>query len=87
MGETSILKELKADKIKEVFQNTESKFIYFYSKSQLSLEELPRVEEFAKKLMRGMHCVSYKINLDENFDALADYLKQRNPKTADTTVE
>lgn len=47
MGETSILKELKADKIKEVFQNSESKFIYFYSKSQLSPEEFQRVEEFA----------------------------------------
>lgn len=29
----------------------------------------------------------YKINLDENFDALADFLKQRNPKAAETTVE
>ena len=62
------MKELAGDKIKEVLQNNENKFIYFYSKATLSLEEFSRVEDFAQKISKGMHAVPYKINLDENYD-------------------
>jgi hypothetical protein len=77
------MKELSGETIREVLKNKENKFIYFYSKATLSLEEFSRVEEFAQKISKGMHAVPYKINLDESYEVLSKHLKERNPKTAD----
>lgn len=81
------MQDITADKIKEVLQNKENKFIYFYRRSTLNLEEFRRVEEFAQKIANGMRVVPYKINLDETYEELVTYLKERNPKTADQTEE
>lgn len=80
MGE-SIMREMV--NVKEVLQNKENKFIYFYRKSALSLDEYKKVEEFAVKMANGMRVVPYKIDLDELEGALISYLKERNPKTAE----
>jgi hypothetical protein len=62
------MKDLTGDKIKEVLQNKENKFIYFYRKSRLDLEEFNRVNEFSLKIENGMRVVPYKIDLDEHYD-------------------
>jgi hypothetical protein len=64
----SPMKDLTGDKIKEVLQNKENKFIYFYRKSRLDLEEFNRVNEFSLKIENGMRVVPYKIDLDEHYD-------------------
>ena len=80
---SSALKEITKEHIKEVLTNKENKFIYFYRKSRLDLEEYKRVSEFSEKIENGMRVVPYKIDLDENYEALLAYLKERNPKTAE----
>ena len=50
MGQTSAFKELTGSNVKEVMQNKENKFIYFYRKSDLGLEEFKKIEEFALKI-------------------------------------
>lgn len=79
----SPMKELTGDKVKEVMQSKENKFIYFYRKSRLNLEEFNRVSEFSIKIENGMRVTPYKIDLDEHYDQFVSYLKERNPKTAD----
>jgi hypothetical protein len=82
MGSSS-LRELTGERVKEVLTNKENKFIYFYRKSRLDLEEYKRVSEFSEKIENGMRVVPYKIDLDQHYDALLSYLKERNPKTAE----
>lgn len=60
----SPLKDLVGDNVKEVLQNKENKFIYFYRKSKLDLEEFNKVSEFAAKIENGMRVIPYKIDLD-----------------------
>jgi hypothetical protein len=84
---SSALRELSGDRVKEVLTNKENKFIYFYRKSRLDLEEYKRVSEFSEKIENGMRVVPYKIDLDQHYEALIAYLKERNPKTADQTEE
>ena len=55
---------MTGDKVREVMQNKENKFIYFYRKSRLDLEEFNRVSEFSIKIENGMRVVPYKIDLD-----------------------
>ena len=78
----SIMDDMTKGKIKEIMTNNQNKFIYFYRKSALNIEEYQRIEEFAQKIESGMRVVPYKINLDEHYDELIEYLKERNPKTA-----
>lgn len=73
--------------MKEILTNKENKLIYFYRKSRLDLEEFKRVSEFSEKIENGMRVIPYKIDLDQHYDALAAYLKERNPKTAEQTEE
>jgi hypothetical protein len=84
---SSTIRELTGDRVKEVLTNRESKLIYFYRKSTLNLDEFKRVSEFSEKIENGMRVVPYKIDLDQNYDALVAYLKERNPKTAEQTEE
>jgi len=77
------MQDLTGDKVKEVLLNKENKFIYFYRSSKLNLEEFKRIDDFAVKIANGMRVVPYKIDLDLHYEALATYLKERNPKTAD----
>jgi hypothetical protein len=84
---SSPLKELTGDRVKEIFTNKENKLIYFYRKSRLDLEEFKRVSEFGMKIENGMRVVPYKLDLDQHYDALASYLKERNPKTAEQAEE
>jgi len=58
------MKDMTGDKVREVMQNKENKFIYFYRKSRLDLEEFNRVSEFSIKIENGMRVVPYKIDLD-----------------------
>ena len=69
--------------MKEVLQNKENKFIYFYRKSRLDLDEFNKVSEFSAKIENGMRVIPYKIDLDKHYDLLVAYLKERNPKTAE----
>ena len=81
------MKDIIGDNVKEVLQNKENKFIYFYRRSRLDLEEFNKVSEFAAKIENGMRVIPYKIDLDQHYDKLVAYLKERNPKTADQTEE
>ena len=83
----SAIRELTGDRVKEVLTNRESKLIYFYRKSKLNLDEFKRVSEFSEKIENGMRVIPYKIDLDQHYEALVAYLKERNPKTADQTEE
>ena len=59
------MKDIIGDNVKEVLQNKENKFIYFYRRSRLDLEEFNKVSEFAAKIENGMRVVPYKIDLDK----------------------
>ena len=54
--------------MKEVLQNKENKFIYFYRKSRLDLDEFNKVSEFSAKIENGMRVIPYKIDLDKHYD-------------------
>ncbi len=58
------MQELTGDKVKEVLTNKENKFIYFYRKSRLDLEEFKKISEFSIKIANGMRVIPYKIDLD-----------------------
>ena len=81
MGEGPF-KEMTGDKVEEILKNNENKFIYFYRKSSLDLEEYKKVTEFAGKISHGMKVVPYKIDLDAHYEPLVKYLKERNPSSA-----
>lgn len=75
--------EMSNQNIPEIMTNKENKFIYFYRSSSLTPQEFQKVEEYASKIQNGMKVVPYKIDLDKYSNDLAQFLKERNPKTAE----
>jgi hypothetical protein len=65
--------------------NKDNKFIYFYKSSaeNIDLDEFKRVDEHANKMLNGMNIKPYKIDMEKEYDAFFQFLKERNPKTAD----
>lgn len=78
------MQDLTSANIREIMSNRDNKFIYFYRKSQLSKEDFSRVEEHASKMYNGLKIKPYKIDLDANFKDFSDFLKERNPTTANS---
>ena len=73
--------------IKDVMTNRENKLIYFYHSKTPNSEELRRVEEHANKMLNGLRVKPYRLDVDAHFAEFSQFLKDRNPKTADSIDE
>lgn len=78
------MREMNRKNIREVMNSTDNKFIYFYRSSKKSQEDLDRVESHALKMYNGLKIQPYKIDLDQYFQDFLEFLKERNPITADS---
>ena len=82
--EEGMIERLTGDNIKEVMTSRENKLIYFHRPSSSSHDELKKVEEHANKMYHGMKVKPYIIDIDADHGVFSTFLKERNPKTAET---
>ncbi|CAI2360167.1 unnamed protein product [Moneuplotes crassus] len=70
--------ELTSENITEVMNSRDTKFIYYYNKETTSPEYMKAVNEHANKMSNGLRCKCYALDVEQNGDALKEYLSTRN---------
>jgi len=85
--EESVMEQLTPDKIKDVMTSKDNKLIYFYRPSTSNPDELKKVEDHANKMLHGMKIKPYIIDIEAHHAQFSNFLKERNPKTADSIDE
>ena len=64
-----------------MFENDESKFIYYYDTSKTDIEYLKAVNIHANKMEAGLKCSCYALDVQKHGDALKEFLAKRKMKS------